>query len=193
MAVVSARGVLGRGAPRLRVAGRPWAVPACELATSLCPGRPGVRARLASGCDISRSARSDARLGIVAMCHLDPDTAMPLHHVVPGEHQLPNMAAAEGSRRGIRTLTPTRSRHRSHSSSAPHSPRPLMCLPLPPSKVALAIKAPRCGAALAMWCFGVLWLTVDDRREKGAAEPIVVLAPPRPAGGALALLLRPRP
>ena len=31
---------------------------------------------------------------------------------------------------------------------------------------------------LAMWCFGVLWLTVDDRRAKGdEAAPIVVLAP----------------
>ena len=42
------------------------------------------------------------------------------------------------------------------------------------------IKAPRIGLTrLAMWCFGVLWLTVDDRRGKSdAAEtPIVVLAP----------------
>ena len=32
---------------------------------------------------------------------------------------------------------------------------------------------------LAMWCFGVLWLTVDDRRAKtdAAETPIVVLAP----------------
>ena len=40
------------------------------------------------------------------------------------------------------------------------------------------IKAPRIGLTrLAMWCFGVLWLSVDDRREKGEAAPIVVLAP----------------
>ena len=42
------------------------------------------------------------------------------------------------------------------------------------------IKAPRIALTrLAMWCFGVLWLTVDDRRGKSdAAEtPIVVLAP----------------
>ena len=42
------------------------------------------------------------------------------------------------------------------------------------------IKAPRIGLTrLAMWCFGVLSLKVDDRRAKGdAAEtPIVVLAP----------------
>ena len=42
------------------------------------------------------------------------------------------------------------------------------------------IKAPRIGLPrLAMWCFGVLWLTVDDRRAKSdAAEtPIVVMAP----------------
>ena len=41
------------------------------------------------------------------------------------------------------------------------------------------VKAPRIGLTrLAMWCFGVLWLTVDDRRASDAAEtPIVVLAP----------------
>ena len=40
------------------------------------------------------------------------------------------------------------------------------------------IKAPRIALTrLAMWCFGVLWLTVDDRREKGEAAPIIVLAP----------------
>ena len=41
------------------------------------------------------------------------------------------------------------------------------------------IKAPRIALTrLAMWCFGVLWLTVDDRRGKGDdAAPIVVLAP----------------
>ena len=41
------------------------------------------------------------------------------------------------------------------------------------------IKAPRLALTrLAMWCFGVLWLTVDDRRGKGdEAAPIVVLAP----------------
>ena len=41
------------------------------------------------------------------------------------------------------------------------------------------IKAPRIALTrLAMWCFGVLWLTVDDRRAKGdEAAPIVVLAP----------------
>ena len=40
------------------------------------------------------------------------------------------------------------------------------------------IKAPRIGLTrLAMWCFGVLSLTVDDRREKGEAASIVVLAP----------------
>ena len=41
------------------------------------------------------------------------------------------------------------------------------------------VKAPRIALTrLAMWCFGVLWLTVDDRRAKGdEAAPIVVLAP----------------
>ena len=40
------------------------------------------------------------------------------------------------------------------------------------------VKAPRIGLTrLAMWCFGVLWLTVDDRRVKGEKAPIVVLAP----------------
>ncbi len=41
------------------------------------------------------------------------------------------------------------------------------------------IRAPRLGLTrLAMWCFGVLWLSVDDRRGKGdEAAPIVVLAP----------------
>ena len=41
------------------------------------------------------------------------------------------------------------------------------------------IKAPRPALTrLAMWCFGVLWLTVDDRRGKGDDDPpIVVLAP----------------
>ena len=40
------------------------------------------------------------------------------------------------------------------------------------------IKAPRIALTrLAMWCFGVLWLSVEDRREKGEAAPIIVLAP----------------
>ena len=42
------------------------------------------------------------------------------------------------------------------------------------------IKAPRIALTrVAMWCFGVLpgLLTVDDRREKGEAAPIIVLAP----------------
>ena len=41
------------------------------------------------------------------------------------------------------------------------------------------VKAPRIGLTrLAMWCFGVLSLSVDDRRGKGdEAVPIVVLAP----------------
>ena len=40
------------------------------------------------------------------------------------------------------------------------------------------IKAPRLALTrLAMWCFGVLWLSVEDRREKGEAAPIIVLAP----------------
>ena len=51
------------------------------------------------------------------------------------------------------------------------------------------VKAPRIGLTrLAMWCFGVLSLSVDDRRGKGdEAVPIVVLAPHH------GLLERPRP